>query len=80
MTRATQSRAAPLAQAPAGAHVRVAGLDAGHALQSRLLGMGLVPGVDLRVLRNDFHGPMVVAVRHGRLGLGRGMAARILVV
>ena len=72
-------RGVPLASVPAGATVRVAGVDAGMGLTSRLTSMGLVRGVELRVVRNRGRGPAVVEVMGVRLALGRGMAAKILV-
>lgn len=59
--------------------VRLARLDAGYGMASRLSAMGLVPGVEVRVLRNRGRGPALVEVKGTRLALGRGMATRILV-
>ncbi len=41
--------------------------------------MGLVPGVEIEVVSNAFHGPFVVSVKGSRMMLGRGMAWKILV-
>ena len=59
--------------------VRLARLNAGCGMAARLSAMGLVPGVELRVLRNRGHGPALVEVKGTRLALGRGMAAHIRV-
>ncbi|WP_017663214.1 FeoA family protein [Baaleninema simplex] len=45
----------------------------------RLQGMGLVPGVELRVLSRLSSGSVVLAVRDDRLGLDAGMARKIFV-
>ena len=69
----------PLAIVQAGRRVRLIAVDAGHGLQSRLAALGLVPGVEIEVLRNSMHGPFLVEVRGSRIMLGRGMAQKIIV-
>jgi ferrous iron transport protein A len=71
--------AAVLADVVRGRKVRIVRVDAGLGLQSRLIGMGLIPGAEVEIYRNDFAGPMVLRVRHGRVALGRGMARKIIV-
>lgn len=66
-----------LAACPRGQELRLAGVRAGRELRSRLASMGLVPGVRLRVIRQEGRGPMVVAIRDMRLAIGRGMAERM---
>lgn len=39
--------------------------------------MGLLPGAELRVVSNSAWGPFIVAVKDGRMILGRGMAEKI---
>ena len=68
-----------LGNAPEGAQVHLIGIDAGQGLTARLTAMGLVPGVELTVVRNQGFGPAVVEVKGTRLALGRGMAQRIRV-
>jgi len=41
--------------------------------------MGLVPGVSLRVLNRNRHGPLIVGVKDSRLVIGQGMASKIVV-
>lgn len=69
----------PLTIVQAGRRVRFVSVDAGHGLQGRLAAMGLVPGVEIEVLRNSMHGPFLVAVKGSRIMLGRGMAQKIVV-
>lgn len=69
----------PLTIVQAGRHVRLVTVDAGHGLQSRLAAMGLVPGVEIEVLQNSFHGPCLIAVKGSRIMIGRGMAQKIMV-
>ena len=68
-----------LAMVEAGRRVRVVGIEAGRALQARLASMGLFPGMELEVVRNVGQGPFVVAIKHSRMILGRGMAHKIVV-
>lgn len=60
-----------------GRDVRLAAIHAGRELRSRLAAMGLVPGIRMRVMRREGHGPLVVALRGMRLALGRGMAEKM---
>lgn len=69
----------PLAIVQAGRRVRLVAVDRGHGLQGRLAAMGLVPGVEIKVLRNSMHGPFLVEVKGSRIMLGRGMARKIMV-
>lgn len=69
----------PLAIVQAGRRVRFVAVDAGHGLQVRLAAMGLVPGVEIEVIRNSIHGPFLVEVKGSRIMLGRGMAQKIMV-
>lgn len=72
-------RGRPLSSVPEGETVRLLGVDAGHGLKARLAAMGLVPGVQMCMVRNSGHGPAVVEVKGTRLALGRGMTLRMRV-
>ena len=74
-----ETGAMPLAMVGPGRRVRLVAIDAGRGLQARLAAMGLVPGVDLEVIRNAMCGPFIVAVKGSRVMLGRGMAHKIIV-
>jgi ferrous iron transport protein A len=69
----------PLAIVQAGRRVRLTGIVAGHGLKSRLAAMGLIPGVEMKVVRNSPNGPFLVEVMGSRIMLGRGMTLKILV-
>ena len=69
----------PLTIVQVGRRVRLVAVAAGRGLQSRLAAMGLVPGVEIEVLRNSLHGPFLIAVKGSRIMLGRGMAQKIVV-
>jgi ferrous iron transport protein A len=69
----------PLSMAEEGSRVRVVALRGGAGLDKRLTEMGLNPGSELNV-RQRRGGGMVVSRGETRLGLGFGMAHKILVV
>jgi ferrous iron transport protein A len=68
----------PLALAGEGAAVRLAGSTGGQRGAHRLAELGLTPGTDLMVLR-DNGGTLLIAVGDTRLVLGAGLAHTILV-
>lgn len=68
----------PLTSALPGQRVRVAAIDAGHGLRTRLCAMGLTPGLAADVVSAGA-GPVILNVMGSRLVLGHGMAAKVLV-
>ncbi len=72
-------QAISLDQLPSGARATVQRLLAGRSLASRLVSLGITPGVELDMVQNYGHGPLIVAVRGTRVAIGRGEAAKILV-
>lgn len=72
-------RVVALTELPAGARAVVHRLRGGRAFAGRLAAMGIVPGVELMVVRNDRSGPLIVLVRGTRVALGRGGAGKIRV-
>ena len=73
-----EGRCMPLTMVYPGQEVTLVDIDGGRGIRARLAGMGLTPGVKLRVLRTG-QGPVMVAVRDTRLALGHGMAHKIIV-
>ena len=69
----------PLSMIRSGKKVRLAGIEAGRSLNSRLSAMGLVRNVEITVVSNGHPGPFVIAVKRSRVVLGRGMAQKIMV-
>ena len=69
----------PLAMASPGRLLTVIGINVGWGLQRRLADMGLIPGVQIRVMNGQCAGPVLIDLRGSRLGLGRGVAQKILV-
>lgn len=74
-----KTAAGPLAEVAAGKRIRMVEAEAGRGLQARLASMGLLPGVELKMIRNPFRGPLIVSVKGTQLMLGRGVARKIMV-
>lgn len=69
-----------LMTAPSGATVRVASIHGGREFKNRMSSMGLHAGFELNIVQNPGGtGPVVVSVGGARLGLGRGMADKVMV-
>jgi len=70
----------PLSKVRAGETVKLAGIEAGRSLHSRLASMGLVTNVEITVVSNNEPGPFVISVKNSKMMLGRGMAHKIMVI
>jgi len=55
------------------------GTHSGRGFWGRLIAMGFTPGVEVEMLQNHRHGPLLVAVRGTFVALGRGEAARVMI-
>lgn len=66
----------PLTMTGAGRRVRLISIDGGQRGAHRLTELGLTPGVELEVLRDD-GGALLIAVRDTRLMLSRGLAHHV---
>ena len=71
--------AVPLSSVPNGAIVRLTELRTGRGMVRHLGNLGLLPGVQVEVLRASSRGPMIVKVKGSKVMLGRGMAHGIMV-
>lgn len=74
-----QKQTQPLSAVRSGETVRLASIEAGRGLNSRLASMGLVPNTEITVVNNGHPGPFVINVKGSRMMLGRGMAHKIMV-
>ncbi|OGD53784.1 hypothetical protein A3J78_02555 [Candidatus Beckwithbacteria bacterium RBG_13_35_6] len=54
-------------------------INGGWQASKRLADLGLTPGVEVKILKKLFSGPIEIEVRGSRLVLGRGIASKILV-
>jgi len=75
-----QKQPRPLSTVTAGQKVKLVSINAGHGLNSRLASMGLLPDVEITVVRNTHPGSFVITVKDTIIMLGRGMAHKIMVV
>lgn len=69
----------PLGFLPTGRDATVKDVLGGFGLRRKLTDLGLVRGRLIRVVQNDFAGPIIISVGDGRLALGRGMAQKVMV-
>ena len=74
-----KKQAKPLSTVRAGEMVKLTSIEAGRGLNSRLASMGLLPGVQIKVVNNGHPGPFVISVKDSKMMLGRGMAHKIMV-
>jgi ferrous iron transport protein A len=72
-------RSVPLSLANAGKLLTVTGINAGFGLQRRLADMGLTIGANVMVVNSCHPGPLLINIRGSRLGLGFGVAQKIMV-
>jgi ferrous iron transport protein A len=68
----------PLSMARSGERVRISEIRGGRGIVGKLANMGLYPGVEIVVVSNS-PGPLILNRGGVRMGLGYGMAHRILV-
>ena len=54
-------------------------IQARGEMLSRLTSLGFTPGVEVEMLQNYHHGPLMVCVRETCVALGRGEASKISV-
>jgi len=69
----------PLSALPTGQVGVVRRLAGGRGFMGRLAALGFTPGVEVTMVQNFGHGPLIVLVRDTRVALGRGEAAKVLV-
>ncbi len=59
--------------------VQVVRIEGGGHFRHTIAAMGILPGIALRVVRGNAHGPVVVSVFRETVMIGQGMARRIIV-
>ncbi len=67
----------PLAMSCVGERLRIVKLNGTEGTARRLIGMGLVPGTELQII-NIADGSIIVALGDNRIGLGVGLAQKIM--
>lgn len=74
----TAPKGFPLAIASIGERLIVTQLKGSDTNKQRLIGMGLIPGVEIQVVSNQA-GALVLAISDCRIGLSLGMTQKIIV-
>ncbi len=69
----------PLAFVGEGKRVVLKYFAGGHGIFRKLVDMGLNPGSEIFVVRNQMAGPLIISVKGGQIALGRGIAMKIYV-
>jgi len=70
----------PLDRMRVGEAGEIARISGGGGIVRRLIDLGLAPGVPIKLLSDaGSAGPVIVRVGDSRIGIGRGMARRVLV-
>lgn len=59
--------------------VRIAGFTGGKNFQKKMLALGIFVGDIVEVIANNYPGPVIIAKNSLRIGIGFGMASKILV-
>ncbi|MFH1625867.1 MAG: FeoA domain-containing protein, partial [Pseudomonadota bacterium] len=69
----------PLTTVSPGERVQIEAFNGGGEMARRLTDMGLNLGTEVQVINKGNPGPFLIAVRGARLGIGRGLANKIMV-
>ncbi|WP_367270869.1 ferrous iron transport protein A [Thermococcus sp.] len=69
----------PLSSLKPGENGIVVDIKGGHQFRSRVVSMGITPGITVHVVESYAAGPIIFYVGGTRLAMGKGMAARILI-
>lgn len=67
----------PLAMASVGERLEVVTLKGTEGTVHRLIGIGFVPGIEIQIISTT-NGSLIVAIGDNRVGLGMGMAQKII--
>jgi ferrous iron transport protein A len=59
--------------------VSIVEIKGGRGLRGRLTTMGLLPKIQIQVVRNGGSGPFVISIGNTRMALGRGVVDKIIV-
>lgn len=70
----------PLILVSPGKDVILKAISGGRQIKSRLTDMGLVQGLQFRVVQNFGPGPCIISIGNSRIALGHGISEKIFVV
>lgn len=66
-----------LSQFKKGEKVKILGINCGKKFSRRLCDLGLFEGTDIRIIKNDNFGPIIIQILNSKIALGRGEANKI---
>jgi len=69
----------PLAFLPEGSSGIVYNVAGGRGLQKRLAELGILPNIEVKVVKSAGNGPVLIITKGSRIALGRGVSMKILV-
>ena len=72
--------AGKLSELSPGSLARVIHLGGGPEAKRKMLDLGIIPGEEVKVSRNDGDGPLLLLVRGTSMMIGRGLAEKIRVL
>lgn len=66
-----------LSQFKNGEKVRILGIHCGKQFGRRLCDLGLFEGTEIKIIKNDNFGPIIIQILNSKIALGRGEANKI---
>ncbi len=69
----------PLSMADKNKRWEIVDIAGGRNIKQRLSALGLYPGSIIKMVTNDFGGPLIIEVSNSKIAIGRGMAQKIIV-
>lgn len=62
-----------------GERAHITDIQVGKAELTRCTSLGLTPGVEVTMIQNFGHGPLILRVRGTQIALGRGQARKLFI-
>jgi len=59
---------------------KVVKIEEGKKMKLKLSAMGILIGKEIKVIKNDFSGPIILGIKAGRISIGRGLAKKIEII
>lgn len=69
----------PLSMANKNKCCRIINIIGGRGIKQRLSSLGIYPSNFVKIIKNDFVGPLIIEINNSKLAIGRGMAHKIIV-
>ncbi len=60
-----------------GEKVKILGINCGKEFGRRLCDLGLFEGTEIKIIKNDNFGPIVIQILNSKIALGRGKTSKI---